>query len=93
VRRVRKADNLVVIYEPVLNISQPYRPPRPVTGISLLFSFTFLPYLTSHERGNFQQKLSRSSEKGNIVTGYSILITTTEVHFNFIPPTALEMPW
>jgi hypothetical protein len=42
-RMVRDADNLTAIYEPIvsrqcgiLNISQPYRPPGPVTGIVLL---------------------------------------------------------
>jgi hypothetical protein len=37
VRLVRSADNLTAISEPrqygILNISQPYRPPRPVTGM------------------------------------------------------------
>jgi hypothetical protein len=43
VRPVRGADNLTAISElsrqcGILNISQPYRPPRPVTGIDLLFT-------------------------------------------------------
>jgi hypothetical protein len=42
VRLVRGADNLTAVYEPmsrqcgILNISQPYRLSRPVTGIALL---------------------------------------------------------
>jgi hypothetical protein len=41
-RPVRRADNLTAIYEPIakhcgiLNISQPNRPARPVTGTALL---------------------------------------------------------
>jgi hypothetical protein len=35
-RPVRKADNLTGICEPIVyNMSQPYRPPRPVAGISV----------------------------------------------------------
>jgi hypothetical protein len=43
-RPVGKADNLTAISEQyvrgIINISHPYRPPRPVTGIALLFLFT-----------------------------------------------------
>jgi hypothetical protein len=43
VRRVRRADDLTAICEPmsrqcgILNILQPYRPPRRFTGIALLY--------------------------------------------------------
>jgi hypothetical protein len=43
VRRVRRADNLTTSVSRlsrqcgILNISQPYRPPRHVTGIALLY--------------------------------------------------------
>jgi hypothetical protein len=39
-RPVRRAGNLTTICEPIvqiLNISQPYRPTRPITGIALLY--------------------------------------------------------
>jgi hypothetical protein len=39
VRPMLGAETLTAIYEPIgiLNVSQPYRPPRPVKGIDLLF--------------------------------------------------------
>jgi hypothetical protein len=44
-QHVRRADNLIAICEPIaqqcgiLNISQPYRPPLPVSEIALLYFF------------------------------------------------------
>jgi hypothetical protein len=46
----RKADNLTAIYEPIsrqsviLDIPQSYRPPRPLTGIALLFVTVVIRY-------------------------------------------------
>jgi hypothetical protein len=36
VQRMHRADNLNTICELILNILQPYRPPRPVMGIAFL---------------------------------------------------------
>jgi hypothetical protein len=43
-RRVRRADNMSRLFRQcgIINISQPYRPPRPVTGIALLSYFFIL---------------------------------------------------
>jgi hypothetical protein len=49
-RPVRRADNLAAMCESIqcgiLNISQPYRPPRPAKGIALLllYTATILPF-------------------------------------------------
>jgi hypothetical protein len=56
-RPVRRADNLTSICEPIvqqcgiLNISLPYRTPRPVTGIALLYGdgVCFLSTATSSQ--------------------------------------------
>jgi hypothetical protein len=56
VRRVRKADNLTAICEPIiysrqcgiLKITQPNRPPRPVTGIALLLKQLALSSFTKY---------------------------------------------
>jgi hypothetical protein len=53
VRRVSRADNIIAICGPmsrqcrIFNITQLYRPPRPVTGIALLFFFYFSDFLTT----------------------------------------------
>jgi hypothetical protein len=62
VRPVRGAHNLSTIYEQgILNIWQPYRPPRPVTGIALLyFTFTCKEHQSQRQPTWRPQRQSRS---------------------------------
>jgi hypothetical protein len=59
VRSMRGADNLMSRLSRqcgILNISQPYRLPRPVTGIALLHSTGFTEPLTETSTGNIKKK-------------------------------------
>jgi hypothetical protein len=57
VQLARKANNLITISEPiVLNVSQPYRFPRPVMGIALLFTYTYIrTYILLHHQLHIDQ--------------------------------------
>jgi hypothetical protein len=82
-RPVRRADTLTPICEPIiytsriLNISQTFRSPRPVTGITLLFLLVVADPCTESRRSrSVYLNLMETSSHGVVMKGYVLLGVT-----------------
>jgi hypothetical protein len=89
VRRVRRTDNRLSKQCGILNISQPYRPPKPITEISLLFTWLYNCNLSDDVKSliNFTKSISVILNRFPSSLIYLQAIMLMETQFaEFYPP-------